>query len=267
MIVDLNALLGRWPFAPLKYESAEDILGLMDRAGIEQAVVTSLNSVFYYDAEIGNREVGEAVKRHPDRLIPFVVINPHLLRWKEHLRECVETYGAKGIKLHPDFHKYSLVADRRAGGEVTKLMEEAATRGLPVYIQTSLYDMRHHPGYCFVWEAPIAEVAQALELYPRNTFVVGGGRWFGSRVRELVKHAERAGIQNFSIATDGIGGPWDGLRGLVKQIGSSRILFSSRTPILYSEASKELIEQSEIGPEDKAKILGGNAARLLNLPT
>ena len=265
MIVDMNVLLGRWPFAPLKYESAEDVLGLMDRASIEKAVVTSLNSVFYYDAETGNREVGEACKRYPDRLIPFVVINPHLLRWKEHLRECVEAYGARGIKLHPDYHKYSLIADRRAGGEVTKLMDEAVTLALPVYIQTSLYDMRHHPGYCFVWEAPIAEVAQALELYPRNSFLVGGARWFGSRARELVKHARRAGVENFAITTDGIGGPWDGLRGLVNEIGGSRILFSSRTPILYSEASKQMIEHSEIDPEDRAKILGGNAARLLKL--
>ena len=266
MIVDMNVFLGRWPFAPLKYETAEDILTLLDRAGIDKAVVTSLNSVFYYDAEIGNREVGEASKRYPDRLIPFVVINPHLRRWREHLVACIERYGARGIKLHPDYHKYSLVADRRAGGEVTALLEEAAARNLPVYLQTSLYDMRHHPGYCLVWESPIAEVTQALELYPKNQFVVSGARWFGSRARDLIKHAERAGIDNFSIATDGIGGPWDGVRGLVSQIGSSRILFSSRTPVLYSEASKEMVEQSEIGPEDKAKILGGNAARLLGLP-
>jgi hypothetical protein len=35
------------------------------------------------------------------------------------------------------------------------------------------------------------------------------------------------------------------VKGLVDQIGSNRILFSSRTPILYTEASKDMVEQSE----------------------
>src|SRR4051794_10512833 len=126
MILDLNVFLGRWPFAPLGYENAEDILRLLDRAGIDRAAVSSLNSVFYYDAEIGNREVGEACRRYPDRLIPFVAINPNLLRWKEHLHACVETYGAKGIKLHPDYHKYGLTTGPREGEDIPSLMEQAA---------------------------------------------------------------------------------------------------------------------------------------------
>jgi len=258
LIVDINVLLGRWPFMPLKYESAEDILRLMDRAGIERAVATSLNSVFYYDYEIGNREVGEACKRHPDRLMPFAVINPNFYLWKDHLRECVESYGVKGIKLHPDYHKFSLLA-----GEVADLMGEARRLKLPVYVQTSLLDMRHHPGYCFVPEVPILEVAQAIEHYPENTFIVGGGKHFSGSVQILLKYAPKS--TNFYIAIDGIGGPFDGLERLVKQIGSSRILFGTRTPILYAEALKLMVELSKISSEDKEKILGGNAAELLSI--
>ena len=265
MILDLNVFLGRWPFAPLKYETAGDILGLMDRAGIDRAVVTSLNSVFYYDAEIGNREVGEACKRHSDRLVPFATINPNLPRWKEHLDECVERYGVKGIKLHPDYHKYSLVSGPRALDDIPSLLEQAARLDFPVYLQTSLFDLRHHPGYCLVLEAPMADIGQAIERYSKNSFIVGGGRWFGSRVRELLKQLGPDGPRNFAIATDGVGGTWEGVKALVDQIGSARILFSSRTPILYSEASKEMVEQSEITSQDKANILGENAARLLKL--
>jgi hypothetical protein len=146
-------------------------------------------------------------------------------------------------------------------------MEQAAGLDLPIYIQTSMFDMRHHPGYCVVWEAPISDIGQAIELYPGNSFIVGGGRWFSSRVRELIKQVGRDGPRNFAIATDGIGGTWEGVKGLVDQIGGTRILFGSRTPILYSEASKDMVEQSEITSEDKANILGENAARLLKLPS
>jgi predicted TIM-barrel fold metal-dependent hydrolase len=265
VIVDLNVYLGRWPFASLGYEKVEDILRLLDRAGIDRAAISSLDSVFYYDCEVGNREVGKACIRYPDRLIPFVAINPNLLSWKEHLLECVETYGARGIRLHPDYHKYGLATGPRAGDDIPSLMEQARTLGLPIHVQTSMFDMRHHPGYCVVWEAPMSDIGQAVEKYPENFFVVGGGRWFGSRVRELLKLVGRDGPRNFAFATDGIGGTWEGVTGLVDQVGSTRIFFSSRTPILYSEASKEMVEQSEITSTDRANILGGNAARLLKL--
>jgi len=258
MILDINVLLGRWPFMPSKYEGVEGVLTLMDRADVEKAVVTSLNSVFYYDYEIGNREVGEACKQHLDRLIPFAVINPNFYLWKNHLEECIKKYGAKGIKLHPDYHKFTLLAE-----ETSQVMDEARKLRLPVYIQTSLLDMRHHPGYCFVPEVPILEVAQAVERYRENAFIVGGGKHFNYAVQQLLKYAPKS--ENFYIATDGLGGPFDGLGGLVKQIGSSRLLFGSRTPLLYAEASKLMIEQSKISDEDKEKILGGNAAELFSL--
>lgn len=258
MIVDINAYLGRWPFMPLKYERAEDILTLMDKCGIDKAVITSLSSVFYYNYEIGNREVGIASKKHPDRFIPFAVINLNFINWKDHLKECVSKYKVKGIKLHPDYHKYSLLTE-----EASKLFEEARKLGLPVFIQTSLLDMRHHPGYCFVQEYPILEVAQTIERHPENVFIIGGGKHFSSMVQRLLKYCPRS--KNFYIATDGLGGPFDCFERLTEQIGSSRLLFGTRMPILYAEASKLMIEKSEIKEEDKNKILGENAAKLLSL--
>jgi predicted TIM-barrel fold metal-dependent hydrolase len=67
------------------------------------------------------------------------------------------------------------------------------------------------------------------------------------------------------IVTDGCGGPFDGLGGLVERTGSSRLLFGTRIPILHAEASKLVIEQSKINTADREKILGGNAADLLSL--
>jgi len=265
MILDMNVLLGRWPFARLGYEGAEDILRLMDRAGIDRAVATSLDSVFFYDAEVGNHDVGQACRRHPDRLVPFAIINPNLARWREHLKRCVQDYGARGIKLHPDYHKFDLLPGRGHRAEGEEVMAEARRLGLPVYIQTSLFDMRHHPGYCFVWEVPVAQVARALERYGDNTFIIGGARWFNSVVQELSRLTTGSRVAPYYVATDGLGGPYDGIGELVGRIGASRFLFSSRTPLLYSEASRDMITQSRLSDEDKAGILGLNAAKLLGL--
>ena len=62
-----------------------------------------------------------------------------------------------------------------------------------------------------------------------------------------------------------IGGPYDGLGGLVERIGSPRLLFGTRTPILYAEAAVMTVEQSTIDEEDKERIFWGNAAALLSL--
>ncbi len=83
------------------------------------------------------------------------------------------------------------------------------------------------------------------------------------RAVQLTKSVRRN--KNLYIVTDGCGGPFDGLGTLVEQTGSSRLLFGTRTPILYAEASKLVIEQSKISAEDREKILGGNATELLSL--
>jgi hypothetical protein len=257
MILDMHVLLGRWPFAPLKYDTVEGVLGLMDRAGIDKAVVTSLNSVFYYDCEIGNHEVGETCARHPDRFIPFAVINPNLMRWQEHLHACVDAYEIAGIKLHPDYHKYNLLDDRAAA-----VIAKAQALDLPVWIQTSIQDIRHHPGYCFVPEVPVADVARAVERYNDNTFIIGGAKHFKTRARELIDATE---AENYYIVIDGLGGPFEALGEFVEKLGSSRLLFGTRTPILYTEAAKMVVEQSPIDADDKERILGDNAFALLGL--
>ncbi len=144
-------------------------------------------------------------------------------------------------------------------------MAEARRLGLPVYLQASLFDMRHHPGYCFVWEIPVTQVAQAVKRYQDNVFIIGGARWFANVVRDLINLTQGSPAATYYVATDGLGGPYDGIGELVGRLGASRFLFSSRTPLLYSEASRDMIQLSHLGEEEKKAILGDNAARLLGL--
>ena len=41
MILDINALIGEWPFAELPHRTAEGLLALMDRHSIDRAAVAT----------------------------------------------------------------------------------------------------------------------------------------------------------------------------------------------------------------------------------
>ena len=43
-MIDINAYLGHFAFRPLRYNTADELLRLMDRKGIERAAVSSATS-------------------------------------------------------------------------------------------------------------------------------------------------------------------------------------------------------------------------------
>ena len=71
-MIDANAYVGNWPFRQLRYTTPAALLGKMDALGIEQAVVSSLENVFYKDLLAGNRNLHALVKAQRGPLPPRV---------------------------------------------------------------------------------------------------------------------------------------------------------------------------------------------------
>ena len=111
MIIDVNAWVGHWPFRRLRHNTVQGLLRLMDRNGIDRAVVASIHGVFYRDAHSANEELAGQVLRRRDRLIPFATLNPTCAGWKEDLRRCVEDLELCGIRLVPQYHGYDPESD------------------------------------------------------------------------------------------------------------------------------------------------------------
>src|SRR5690606_41056003 len=83
----------------------------MDPLGIDLAVVSNLNGIFYKDTQAANEELHDAIraeKRFADRLIPFAVINPVFAGWKDDIEKSISKFGMKGIRLYPKYHRYEL---------------------------------------------------------------------------------------------------------------------------------------------------------------
>ena len=104
MIIDINACLGHYPFRRLRFNTAATMLELMDRNGIDRAVVSSLNALFYRDVQQGNEELWEATKAHGARFVPVAMVNPTYVAWERDLAEAVESWKMKAVTLAPEHH-------------------------------------------------------------------------------------------------------------------------------------------------------------------
>ena len=87
-------------FLPGSGHSIEGLIEYMDYIGMDKICCFSY-SVCGGDFAYGNDSVGEAVKKYPERVIGFTVLNVHYPEtWIEEVKRC-ESLGLRGIKLHP----------------------------------------------------------------------------------------------------------------------------------------------------------------------
>ncbi|KAF0159072.1 MAG: amidohydrolase [Syntrophaceae bacterium] len=101
---------------------ADRLIDKMDEAGIDVTIAMNVDNsnfplVTPEKIQRQNRMLGEAVLRHPGRIIGLAGIDPRRPEAAEMARVCFEEYGLRGIKYHPD-HGFD-----PAGPESYKVLE------------------------------------------------------------------------------------------------------------------------------------------------
>jgi hypothetical protein len=69
-VIDINALIGPYPFRLVPHPEPGVLVRVMDREGIQRSWVGHLPSAFHRDPSAGNAELYSALKPHDARLIP-----------------------------------------------------------------------------------------------------------------------------------------------------------------------------------------------------
>jgi predicted TIM-barrel fold metal-dependent hydrolase len=252
-MIDANAYLGEWPFRRLEYTTPESLLRKMDSLGIERAVVSRLENVFFKDLLVGNRELHAIVRRFPDRFIPAYTINPAFPGWEEDLEICRQEFGLRFLRLHPNYHQYRLMEEP---GQA--ILERARAEGLVVIITLGLEDPRHHHWLVKVPNVATSDIQQALNAFSDVRVLIAGGNygevtaiWQG-----LVKK------ENVFVENSRVQGPVGDVELLCGLMGADHVLFGTNLPLHYPEAAKLSIDYAQLSPADKAKLFHHNAARL-----
>jgi len=248
-IVDIHGHLGPWQLVHMPAVSTEQMVETMDRVGIDRLCLNASMGCFSGDFRGGNDLVGEAVHKHPDRLVGQTIVNPNYPdQIVPELDRCRQRYGMRLAKIHPFCHEHPV-----DGPGYREFWDYAD--------QHSLLVLAHS------WEA---DRTCSPELYGKIAAE-------HKRVRIIMAHAggtqkgcddamrTARQYENLFIDTATSQVHFGMIERYVAHLGAERVLCGSDIPRIHPAVPLGRIAYAKIAERDKEKILGRNAMALLGL--
>jgi predicted TIM-barrel fold metal-dependent hydrolase len=271
----------------------------MDSAGIDIQVLShGAPSTQRLDpssaAEItrsANDRLKEIVDERPDRFAAFANLpTPDPDACADELERCVDNLGFKGAMIHGLTHgvffddpKFWPVFERAQALDVPLYMHPAMPDPTVVerYYQPYVKDFPAllNAGWGFTVETATQAIrlvlSGVLDKYPESKIMLGhlgeGLPFLLWRIDHALSRPGNKSLsfrdvfsRNFYITTSGnFSDP--AMVCSLQEMGADRILFSVDWPFVPNALGTEWIERLQLNAEDKAKILNGNAKRLLKL--
>ncbi|MSU72202.1 MAG: hypothetical protein EXS43_07650 [Opitutus sp.] len=257
MIIDINSYLGHYPFRSLRFNTAQKMLGLMDRSGIDRAIVSSLNAVFYRDAHDGNQELFEETKGHASRLTPVATVNPKYVGWERDLAEAIETWKMKIVTLVPEHHGYSL-SDEFGRAALSRIAEY----GVPLLLTQRFEDRRQRHHWDRVEDLKLETLLETARAHPKLKFLLVN--WLSLDGPKMVEAGLKGrcllDFSRLQVAQQ------PEVPKLIEALGVEAIAFGSHMPFDYTGPSLvKLANVQAVRPADYEAIAWRNAANFLRL--
>ena len=275
----------------------------MDEAGIDMQVLShGAPSVQKMDADSAvmlskraNDRLYEACRANPARFAAFSVCpTPDPKAAADELERTVTKYGFKGAMIHGltngVFHD-----DKR----FWPIYERAAALDVPIYIHPAYphpavieayykdylgeYPNLATAGWGFGVETATQGIrfvlSKVFDAYPKLQIVLGhlgeGLPFYVWRINQALSRHGNAGqgaaksfrdvfSEHFHITTSGFFSD-PALQCCITELGIDRVMFSVDYPFVPNKPGADWINALQMNAEDKAKILSGNAKRLLKI--
>jgi predicted TIM-barrel fold metal-dependent hydrolase len=237
--------------------TAEELLASMDEAGVDLSVVLNAGWVSHELCVKTNDYILDSVSRYPTRLVGFCAIQPRAGDAAiAEIERCAKA-GAKGIgELRSDVQGFDL-ADKTT----MKPLVDAVLKHNLIFLTHSSEPVGHE--YSGKGSITPDILYSFIVAFPSLRLVCahwGGGLPFYALMPEVAKTL--ANVFFDTAATVFLYKP-EIFEQMSRIIGSDKILFGTDYPLMHQNRVIAQIQSSQLPEEDKAKILGANAQKLL----
>jgi uncharacterized protein len=237
--------------------TTEELIRIMDNCEIGKSVALNVNWLDHDTCVRTNDYIIEAMHKYPQRIIPFISVQPQTgdLALKE-LERCIKL-GARGVgEARLDMPCFSQ-ADEKVLDQVFDIIVK---NGLIFLVHSSEPVGHEYPGkgggtpdilYKFITRYPLLKMVCAH---------MGGGLPFYAlmpEVKEALKYVF------FDIAATPFLYKAEILKHFVEIMGGDKLLFGSDFPLMSPEMVLNYLKLADIDNQNTEKILSTNAFRLL----
>lgn len=249
-MIDSCAFTGSWPFRRLSGNTVSQLSAACGTMGIQTAVVSCLESIFYNDPNEGDGPVSESL---PEPFLFAMTHNP-MLPFAVHDIE-TRSKRAVSVRLFPGYHSYD-----PACPESVAFCSAAAEAGLPITIVYKMDDIRMD--YLMRQSILSAESIFALaQKVPKGTFIISG---FGAE--NILRYAEplnrSANVYADTSYTSKVVFP---IEAMLKQVSAEKLLFATHQPMLCPESAILTLQHARISDRQRSFILYENAKRIFGI--
>ncbi len=255
-LIDTNVSLFDWVVRRSWADTPARLVEKLRRHGVTSAWTGSHEGVLHTDLAGVNARLAEACGLHGGGvLVPFGSVNPTFPDWEDDLRRCHEVHRMPGIRLHPNYHGYTLEDPRFA-----RLLHLATERGLRVQIVLSIEDERSQNPVLTALPVAPGPVFDLLPKIPgaRVMLLNATSRVFGQAALLQKLAASRVPLELATL--EGAAG----IDSVLQRAPELRLTFGSHAPYFYFESALLKLQESALDATRLAAIRHGHAHAFLS---
>ncbi len=251
-MIDVNALIGPYPFRYLPHPDPEVLVRVLEREGLQGAWVGHLPSAFYRDPTAGNAQLYTAVAARSASLRPVPTIRPDWPAWERSLQAAVDA-GAPAVRVYPTIWGM--------GPHDGRLRDFALACGdarIALLLTVRFEDLRQrHPmdGAGDLSAAAIRSLARAGEQV--RLVVAAAGREMIEEVHWGLTPAEQGRVV-WDISWIW-GPPEDHLAKLFRTVGAERFVYGTQWPLRLTQTPRANLA---LLPDDLRSLALGDPEQL-----